>query len=555
MHRLNSLVTSFLFIATLVACSDSPSVTEDSVADDHPQDGKVALQGGAAINWFNGSVDEAFAFARKEAKPLFFYWGAIWCPPCQEIKNTVFKSNQFVSLSNLFVPVYLDGDTERAQAYGEKFGVKGYPTMIIFSPQAEEITRIPGGIDISRYNTVLQLSLQQMRPTSELIAQAIEDTKFLAATDYTQLAYYSWGQDFNSLPEDQGADLFLELSRAAGELASQNSALDESTVSQLREDSARLYLQYLASLADQESGSAGDEEEQEDRIAGVDAYERLSQIFSSPDLTLACWDYLAYYAEPMSKVITGTPENMDKLKKRWSSSLRKLKASPSLSTAEQLAGWLPLLEFHFANESSESLSEEILAEIRKDTTEADRKTTNSFTRQSVISQINYLYQTAHLYSDAEALLLSELNKSRAPYYFMSSLAALAEKNEEVDAALTWRRKAYETSIGSATRFQWGANYVRSLVRMAPESSESIVSTSLKLFDDLQSEKDVFVGRNFRVLRSLTQVLNTWAEEQDASALLRAMASKVEAMCVIEPVNTPEKTNCEKIVELSSNSSS
>ena len=51
---------------------------------------------------------------------------------CHAISATVFKSPEFLERSKLFVPVYLDGDTENAQAYGEKFSVRGYPTMIVF---------------------------------------------------------------------------------------------------------------------------------------------------------------------------------------------------------------------------------------------------------------------------------------------------------------------------------------------------------------------------------------------------------------------------------------
>jgi len=34
------------------------------------------------IAWFDGSIDQAFALARAQDKPLFLYWGAVWCPPC-----------------------------------------------------------------------------------------------------------------------------------------------------------------------------------------------------------------------------------------------------------------------------------------------------------------------------------------------------------------------------------------------------------------------------------------------------------------------------------------
>src|SRR4026208_2064150 len=84
------------------------------------------------IGWFDGEVDAAFAAAKAADKPLFLYWGAEWCPPCSQIKATIFNQREFQERSRLFVPVYLDGDTPSAQKHGETFAVNGYPTMILF---------------------------------------------------------------------------------------------------------------------------------------------------------------------------------------------------------------------------------------------------------------------------------------------------------------------------------------------------------------------------------------------------------------------------------------
>ena len=73
----------------------------------------ATLDPAEGIDWFEGSVDEAFAEAKATDKPIYLYWGAVWCPPCYAISATVFKSPEFLERSKLFVPVYLDGDTER----------------------------------------------------------------------------------------------------------------------------------------------------------------------------------------------------------------------------------------------------------------------------------------------------------------------------------------------------------------------------------------------------------------------------------------------------------
>ncbi|HEX7156120.1 MAG TPA: thioredoxin family protein, partial [Burkholderiaceae bacterium] len=87
-----------------------------------------------AIDWVKGdpaAVDAAFARARQARQPLFLYWGAVWCPPCNEVKATVFKRRDFAERARFFIPVYIDGDSAGAQKLGTRFKVSAYPTMIL----------------------------------------------------------------------------------------------------------------------------------------------------------------------------------------------------------------------------------------------------------------------------------------------------------------------------------------------------------------------------------------------------------------------------------------
>ena len=37
------------------------------------------------IDWFSGDVQAAFNAAAAAHRPVFLYWGAKWCPPCQQL--------------------------------------------------------------------------------------------------------------------------------------------------------------------------------------------------------------------------------------------------------------------------------------------------------------------------------------------------------------------------------------------------------------------------------------------------------------------------------------
>lgn len=513
------IILTTLSVLLLASCSGG-NETETSAAEDL---GAIAHSKAAEINWYDGTIEAAFEQAQRDGKPVFLYWGAVWCPPCQEIKYTVFKSQDFINLTRLFIPVYLDGDTDRAQAWGEKFGVMGYPTMIVFNPAGDEVTRIPGGIDISRYNSVLELSLNQMKPTADLVQLALSEPARLTAEDFYQLAYYSWGQDTSAVPE--GTDklaLFQALAAHApeGELRS------------------RFYMGYAVNLA-----RASSKEDAEIVLPDGDAVvSELMQILSSDQVTLACWDSLAYYHDDILKMEVFSEAQRAELSERWSSQLFKLRASDSLSKAEKMAGWLPRLYLETLDD--QVLPEVLQEQLRAEMAAVDQTTPDSYERQSVINQVSYIYRTAGMKAEAKALLLAELEKSAAPYYFMSSLASYAERDEEHEEALEWRRKAYENATGEATRFQWGANYVRTMIRLSPEDDAGITNQAIALLGEFHESNEMFAGRNFKILRRLNEELANWQESRLSDDL--AFKAEVEKLCSDQVAESIEEKNCRSL---------
>lgn len=493
------MITAVVFVA---ACSPDPTVeTVDTPSH------------GTNVSWFQGDLDSAFAAAVEQDKPVFFYWGADWCPPCQEIRNTVFKSSRFLELSKEFVAVYMDGDTERAQQAGEQFGVKGYPTMIVFDKTGVELTRIPGGIDIAKYNDVLGLALDSITPTKELVRQLIAG-ETLTEKDLKQLAFYSWGQDFTALPEEYDVEIFAKAAEQS------NNPITAS----------RLYMQYLS------------EQMSDEATVVPGALEKVSGFLNDDSLVLANWGAFAYYTEELLPLLAEAP-NREALKTNWLGKVRALRKHQSLSTADQLGGFLPDIVFHFAEYPDSELPVDVATDLRAAVARADNITTNASARQSVVSNISYILQQAKLYDDARAILTAELEKSEAPYYFMSSLSALAEKEEDIEAAVAWRKQAYETSVGNATRLQWGGAYVRALIRMTPEANEEILRVTEELVANFEGANDIFSGRNFRVLRSLAKALHEW---QGDNSNLNQLFAELAGRCAQFDNDSAFKTNCEEV---------
>ena len=323
------------------------------------------------------------------------------------------------------------GTQSRLKPWARRFGVKGYPTMIVLNPDGEEVTRIPGGIDIDRYNSVLRNSLNSMRPTSELMAAASANPDSLNAAEYTQLAYYSWGQDDGVLAEDYDPEIFRKLSEHSAQL-------DEIA-------STRLFMQYL------EASSERNSDETPVKLKDVDA--RLEQILRSDELTIASWDSLAYTPQIM-KILDVSDERRQVLTNLWKERTMALRHDPSLSTVEQLAGWRPTLIFH-SDATEEPISTELARELDADIAKANESVTDRYARQGLVHQMKWTYQYARMNDKARALMLAELDQTPTPYYFMSGIGSLAEEEGNSEEALEWYRKAWEISEGPATRFSVG----------------------------------------------------------------------------------------------------
>ena len=241
----------------------------------------------AGIAWFDGDVDAAFATARSANKPVFLYWGAEWCPPCAQIKSTIFNKREFQERSRLFVPVYLDGDTPSAQKHGEHFGVIGYPTMILFRPDGTEITRLPGGVDVARYATVLDAALAEARPVAEILAAA-RSGGAVSDNDWRLLAFYSWSTDNGRvLPEEQRLATFRTVTARCP--------------ATLPGECARLFFEYLgAAVAESEPKAPA-----LDGLARADARKQVLTLLPVPSVQAANVDNLLYGSQDVIEPAIG----------------------------------------------------------------------------------------------------------------------------------------------------------------------------------------------------------------------------------------------------------
>lgn len=107
----------------------------------------------AELTWLT-DLDEAKKVATKENKKLLVdFTGSDWCGYCIMLHKEVFATEPFENFAKDYVLVELDFPRKKAQpaaeksknqAAAKKFGVNGYPTVIILSAAGKELNRQSG---------------------------------------------------------------------------------------------------------------------------------------------------------------------------------------------------------------------------------------------------------------------------------------------------------------------------------------------------------------------------------------------------------------------------
>ena len=504
-------------VALLVVISMAASRASAGAADVLP----------AGIAWHAGDVDSAFALAKKENKPLFLYWGAVWCPPCNQVKATIFSRQDFIERSRLFVPVYIDGDAPNAQKLGSRFKVSAYPTMILFRPDGIEVTRLPGEVEGSRYMQVLAQGTASARPVKALLASARAGGK-LSAADWRLLAYYSWETDQQAL-------------LARGEIVPTLWQLALTSTAVAPEASARLAIKAMTA-ASSEAKSAK---------ASLDkgaALQRLRAALAAPTVAKANFAELTYAAEVLPPFLTdgGAPQRAQLLRE-WDRTLLRLAADGGLSRLDQLAATGARVALARVDMPKGALPVPLLTEVRAVTHRAERGVTDRYEREAVIAAAAQVLADAGLLDDSDALLSAELKRSATPYYLMLGLAANARARGDAAAALGWYEQAYAGAQGPATRLQWGTSYVRALIDLAPTEPARIERAARSVIAELEPKPETFYARNRASLDRLGNKLHDWNKDGRHDAALVRLREQLDTICAGLPLQAPERGDCTAVL--------
>jgi thioredoxin-like negative regulator of GroEL len=490
----------------------------------------------AGIAWRHASsdlqVEAAFAAARAENKPVFVYWGAEWCPPCNQVKATLFNRQDFIERTRAFVPVYVDGDAAGAQKIGARFRVNGYPTLVLFSPQGQELTRLPGEVDPARYTQLLTLGMNAVRPVKAVLAEALAGGRTLAANDWRLLAFYGWDTDEQQIvPKDRLAVTLAQLADAAP--------------ADPPETAMRLRLKALVAADEKTPARA-------DPVVRSSVLALLAEEKRSREQTDVLTSYAAEIVRALSR--RASPER-SALLAAFDSALKRLEADATLSRADRMQALIGRVELARIDEApapakagaakstAAPLPAALLADVREQAARADREITDGYERMAVVTAAAYLLERAGLGEASDSLLKANLAKSHSPYYLMSALAGNAKKRGDTATALRWYREAFDRSEGPSTRLQWGASYVSALIELTPADEAAIEAATHRLWAEASAQPDAFYERSARSLRRVGTRLHGWNQGGAHAAAIARLQAGLDALCAAPIRSAAERATC------------
>lgn len=514
LHR--GLYVSFVLAAlSLSACqrqADAPSDAA-SAGSSAPV---VHTDAAAGIDWFAGSVDEAFAAAAAQNKPVLLYWGAAWCPYCKDLKAYVFSRRDVQEKLELFVPVYLDGDDAGAQKWGETFAIAGYPTVLALRPDRTELARIAGGMDVSIYADMLDLVLGDVRPLSDVLASLDGPAARLSADDCTRLAYNGWALDDYPTPTDERR------------IADALSAAAASCPADARIERARLTVIAAAYAADADADAieAGDPPPAE-LLRLVDASARL---LADRELSASIADALQYLGDEFFAVAGAhAPERTDVLLENWSAAMDTVANDAHYTEGDRLLALNGKLTAVKVLSPAGEIPQELAADAKHRMQDAFERVGHSAARPGLVNAAINLLVTLDDPADAFSIAEQEMKSSRTPYYYMGDMAALDEMMGRDEEAIDWFERAYRASRGPATRFEWGTDYVRSLIRLRPDDDAAIQAAAIAVLGELDGPERIYRRSRGR-LETLDVSLREWNDGGAHDGTLTAIRRRMTEIC-------------------------
>ena len=461
------------------------------------------------IDWFPGSVEKALILAKKQNKPLFLYWGAIWCPPCNRIRKTIFTRPLFREKVKQFVAVYLDGDTSQADEWGEKLKAESYPTLLILSSQGKELIRLPVQGTADEYVKLMESVVHQNKTITELLESIKKQPAHkISRSIWSHLASHSWFQDKNL--NLKKLTLFKMLYKKAPP--------------QYKWEQNTFFLNYLLSLPKPSK--------ERPLTDGDKLIKQFEELLTEKPFEMKLFDKILYWGgySIIEKIYAKKPANQ---KKKVEQLLLKIastrKTYKKITLEKKLNSFYPAVQVY-----QDKLPDQIKKELIDLIESIDKRITNVQKRYDLTTAAVILLKKAKMYSRAKKLAIKESKGKMAPYYFMNILASIEQDIGNKEVALKWKQRAWErTPQGTQTRFSLGTTYLSGLMTTIPNDTKRVSLLTINIVEEVLSGERTFGQKNQRIFKMLGKSLKKWVKEKGLDKVSRKNRKKALKKISIE----------------------
>lgn len=432
----------------------------------------------SSITWRTDNPTKSLEEAKSQGKHVFLYWGAQWCPPCNAMKSEVFNRSEFQAAIKNMMPIMIDGDSNDAQSWSDRFQVSGYPTMLVLSPDGNERMRFYGYTPLA----TIQAALSTIEATSESIATLIQKaakSEPLTDAEWRQLSYSDWSkfseQDFGG---KSPVELALDLTK--------------SIPAKMVVEKAMIATFIVINAPDVKPEIGAKIREQ---------YDSLFSSIAANETTLVNAEILFFEGFGSLKFATeGVAPDVKKQRvAAWQMAVDRLakEMDNSLSSRVNIAAArIGLAKFQPVDAAKTLKFREELDALRKDLD----KVKDPHVLTALVPTLADGFEGIGDHDVAIKVLEKTASKSPTPWYFHSHAAYLVKEAGDINQAIPLYERAMRTAKGPSTRIQWTWTYLNAVDKSTvKDRGVRMESTVNDLFKLALRAPDGFNGRNLRTL--------------------------------------------------------